>query len=86
MLGEPDAFAAKARGDRKGAEDELMKRIIGMRGRLSPASVNGMVASAKSFLDYEEVVLNWKRVRSVAPAGRTVAHDRAPTLQDSVEV
>ena len=36
----------------------------------------------KSFLDYEEVMLNWKKVRSVAPAGRTVAHDRAPTLQE----
>lgn len=84
MLGkDPDAFVSRARGDRKSAEAELMERLVGLRGRkLSPATAIGMMSSTRSFLDYEEVELNWRKVKSVAPAGRSVAHDRAPTLQE----
>lgn len=62
MLCEPDTFTA--RGNLV-AEDEENRD----EGKAPPASVNGTVASAKSFLDYDEVVLNQERVRSMATTG-----------------
>jgi hypothetical protein len=48
MLGsDPEAFVAGARENRKSAKGEMMKKLVGMRGRLSPPSVTGMLSSLK---------------------------------------
>ena len=82
LIADPDAFLTKAKADRRTAEDELISAIVRRRDEVSPATINGAVSTFKSFFDYEEIPFNWKRVRSVTPAGKTVAKDRAPTLEE----
>jgi hypothetical protein len=82
LIPDPDAFLLKAKEDRRAAEDELIRAIVGRRDGVSPATINGAVSTLKSFFDFEEVQLNWKKVRSVTPPGKAVAKDRAPTVEE----
>jgi integrase len=80
---DPDRFAREAARDPKKAEDEIIRKVVALRKKkLSPATTNLRLAALRSFLEYEGVRLNWKRIRSVAPAQRTAAHDRAPTTAE----
>lgn len=83
MCDDPDRFAKAAMPEPKAAEDDLIRQVVTLRKKkLSPATTNLRLTAMRSFLDYEGVMLNWKRIRSVAPAHKTAAHDRAPTAAE----
>ena len=82
LIADPDAFLERAKADRRSAENELIAAIVRRRDKVSPATVNGSVSTLKSFFDFEEVQFNWKKIRSVTPAGKTVTKDRAPTVEE----
>ncbi|MCL5672557.1 MAG: hypothetical protein JRN56_02830 [Nitrososphaerota archaeon] len=81
LVPDPDSLLERARADRRAAENELIAAIVRRRDGVSPATINGSVSTLKSFFDFEEVQFNWKKIRSVTPAGKTVAKDRAPTAE-----
>lgn len=82
LIRDPDALLTKARTDRRAAEGELISAIIRRRDEVSPATLSSALSSLKSFFEFEEVPMNWKKIRSVAPGGKIVGRDRAPTLEE----
>ncbi|MDG6926728.1 MAG: site-specific integrase [Nitrososphaerota archaeon] len=82
MLKDPDAFLDTATRDKRGAEDFLIDFVVSHREKLSGSTLTVWLSMAKSFLDFYEVSLNWKRIRSSAPAGSFVALDRAPLVEE----
>jgi len=79
---DPDGFAKEAARNPKAAGDEMIRRLVTLRKKLSLATTKLRLAAMKSFLDYEGARLNWKCIRSLAPAQKTAAHDRAPTAAE----
>jgi site-specific recombinase XerC len=95
MVGEPDAFLRLAKSSRTKAEDRLIDVITSRREKeagkgqtgsgeraLSGATIAGRLAMVKSFLDFYEVELNWKRIKQTAPPSRMVSMDRSPTVEE----
>lgn len=60
----------------------MISAIVRRRNGVSSAAINCAVSTLKSFLDFEEVHLNWKKVRKVTPVGKQVVKDRAPTVEE----
>jgi hypothetical protein len=58
----PDDFLALAKGDRQKAEVQLIGFVRNNRTRVASATLVNPVMTVKSFLDYYEVVLNWKKI------------------------
>ena len=85
FIGDPDAFLELA-ADRKKAEQYLIDRVIERRGKWAGSSILTALAMVKSFLDFEEVPLNWKKIKQVAPRGSFVALDRAPLKEEIREL
>ena len=84
MVGDPDAFLELCDQDKNKAQAYLIARVISKRDSktLSPATVSSWLAEVKSFTDYYEVPLNWKKIRQVAPPASHVALDRGPTREE----
>lgn len=81
---DPDQFIALARTDKREAEDRLMAWAIkSIRDQKLTAAYVGLAMSAlKSFLDFYEVPLNWKRIKTTVPRARHFALDRAPSKDE----
>lgn len=87
---EPDSFFDLARKDRRRAEAYLIGFISTKRDeistvtgrKLSTARLHNPVMAVKSFLDFWEVPLNWKRITTALPLARKVALDRGPTVEE----
>lgn len=82
LVGDPDTFLELVKKDRRGAEDFLIHSVVDRRDGVSGSSLRNGLMALKSFLNFYEVGLNWRRVFSVVPAPRRVALDRAPTLEE----
>lgn len=83
LLGDPDAWLEKAKADRHFIESFLLGYIAQERkGHGAGSTVRQRVAIVKSYLDFNEVAFNWKKVRNALPPGNHAAHDRAPTVEE----
>lgn len=82
LIGDPDTFLQTAKTSRSEAEDLLIDAVIRSKGKHSPATVAVRLAMVKSFLDFYEVPLNWKRVKATAPRARMVSLDRGPLVEE----
>jgi integrase len=82
VLADPDKFLELARLDKRKAEEMLIAYVIARKNQVRPTSLVVWLSVAKSFLDYYEVPLNWKRIRATAPRARMVSMDRAPTTEE----
>lgn len=82
LIGDADRFLETARTRRMEAEDFLIDAAMKSKGRLSPATVSVRLAMVKSFLDFNEVPLNWKRVKATVPRARMVSLDRGPLVEE----
>ena len=82
VLGDPDVFLLLAKSDRKKAEEKLVEFIKKERGRIAPSTIVNPFAGIKSFLDFYEVDLNWRKIRQVLPSNKKVAYDRRPTIEE----
>lgn len=81
-LGDYDKFIEDAKEDRRKVEDLLIGKIVSERERLAGASLSIAIAAIKSFMDYEEIEINWKRVKRTIPKIRTVGADRPPSVDE----
>lgn len=82
IIPDPDGFLTLARTDKRAAEDRLIGYILSRKGQIAGSTFTVGLSMVKSFLDFNDVSLNWKRVKQVAPVGRMVAVDRAPTHEE----
>jgi hypothetical protein len=82
LVGDPDAFLSLARADRQKAEQLVADAIVAYRSKAGGARIKTLVSATKSFLDYYDVPLSWKRLKSLIPKGKKVAADRAPELSE----
>ncbi|MDG6950048.1 MAG: site-specific integrase [Nitrososphaerota archaeon] len=78
----PDAFLALASKNRQKGERQLIEFIRANRDRVASATIVNPIMAVRSFCDYNEVVLNWKKVRRELPPHQKVAMDRAPTYDE----
>lgn len=82
LVGDGNKFLSLAKSNRKSAEDKLIEYIISSRKRIKGSTFSTRLAELKSFLDFNEVQLNWKRVKSAAPPSHMVSNDRPPTVEE----
>ena len=83
VLGDrPDEFLALARKDREKAETRIISYIRSNRERVASATVINPVMAVKSFLEYYEVPINWRKIRRELPVHQKVALDRGPSLEE----
>jgi hypothetical protein len=54
------------------------------RGEIAPSTIENYYKAVKLFIDmnFEEPVVNWKRLRRGLPRMRKAANDRAPTIEE----
>ncbi len=81
-ISDPDKFIDESKTDRRKTEDFLIGKIVSERERLAGASINLAVNAIRSFLEYEEVSLNWKRIKRTIPKVRLVGADRPPSVDE----
>lgn len=79
VVGNPDAFLELPKQE---AEAKLLDFVLKTRGKLAAYSISGHLSTVKSFCDFYEKDLNWKRVKSVVPPSKRVSSDRAPTVEE----
>ncbi|MCZ6615808.1 MAG: hypothetical protein O7B32_00645, partial [Thaumarchaeota archaeon] len=79
---DPNAFLVNAKRSKHEAEEHVISFIKRERERVAAATLRDPIAALKSFLDYYEVPLNWKRIKSVLPPARKTANDRAPSRDE----
>jgi len=77
-----DGFLALAERDRQEAESRIIAFARANRDRVASSTIVNPVKAVKSFLEYYEVPLNWKKIRSELPVAQKVAMDRAPTVEE----
>ncbi len=82
LLKDPDEFVKIANSDKKKAENMLLKRIIERRGEIAATTLKMYFSCVRTFLDDEEVKLNWKKIRRAIPSSRSVGQDRPPSIQE----
>jgi len=82
LVGDPDAFLALAKTDRQKAERLVADSIVAYRSKAGGARIKTLVSATKSFLDYYEVQLSWKKLKALVPKGKKVSADRAPELSE----
>lgn len=78
----PDRFLEICGKDRRRAENIVIDFIKRERDRIRSATLRGPIAALKSFLDYWEISLNWKRIKATLPISKRIANDRAPELEE----
>jgi len=78
-VGNADEFIKLAREDKKKAERQLIDWIIKERDRVAPSTVRAPISALQSLLDYNDVPLNWRKIKSILPKAKKVANDEAPS-------
>jgi integrase len=79
VTGDADALLGL---EQKAIEEKVISWIVKNRNKKSSAYINTCVLAVKSFLEYHEKFLNWRRIRLAMPAARKYAADRPPTREE----
>lgn len=66
----------------EGRPNKLIEYIVSHRDNLKGSTIATRLRELKSFLDWNEVSLNWKRVKSASPPSHMVSNDRPPTVEE----
>ncbi len=82
LVVDPDGFLDLAKSDKKAAGDMLLERVLQRREEIAPTTLRTTVASLRSFLEFEEVELNFKKIRRAMPPSRSVGRDKPPTIEE----
>lgn len=80
----PDDFLAKAEKDRVWAEKTLIGYFVSQK--TAGASRRGKYHAIKTFLEFNDIDLKWKKISSILPVAKRVAIDRAPTKEEIAKV
>jgi integrase len=87
----PDAFAQFAKDNPSAAEKKIISllsqdRLKIERGEITAGTVNNWLKAVRLFLEMNDVVLNWKKIKRMLPTIRRYALDRVPTLEELREI
>jgi hypothetical protein len=87
----PDEFAQFAKENPLAAEKKIISflsqdRMRIERGEITAGTVNNWLKAVRLFLEMNDVVLNWKKIRRMLPTIRRYALDRVPTLEELREI
>jgi integrase len=79
-----DAFVHLAKRDPKLAEQQVIKSIIKWRdsSKVSGSSIRTRFAILKSLLEFNDLVLSWKKVTRILPKGRRVTIKRPYKIEE----
>ena len=87
----PDGFVRFAKESPSSAE----KRIISLlsqdrlkieRGEITAGTVNNWLKAVRLFLEMNDIILNWKKIKRMLPTIRRYALDRVATLEELREI
>src|SRR5215208_782529 len=87
----PDEFAQFAKESPLAAEKKILSllsqdRLRIERGEITGGTVNNWLKAVRLFLEMNDVILNWKKIRRMLPTIRRYALDRVPTYQELREI
>jgi integrase len=86
----PDEFAQFAKEGPSAAEKILsllsQDRLKIERGEITAGTVNNWLKAVRLFLEMNDVILNWKKIKRMLPTIRRYALDRVPTLEELREI
>jgi hypothetical protein len=87
----PDGFVQFAKENPSAAEKKIISllsqdRLKLERGKITAGTVNNWLKAVRLFLEMNDVVVNWKKIRRMLPTIRSYALDRVPTLEELREI
>jgi hypothetical protein len=87
----PDEFAQFAKENPLAAEKKIISflsqdRTKIERSEITAGTVNNWLKAVRLFLEMNDLVLNWKKIRRMLPTTRRYALDRVPTLEELREI
>jgi hypothetical protein len=87
----PDACVQFAKHNPSTAEKKIVSllsqdRLKIERGEITAGTVNNCLKAVRLFLEMNDVVVNWKKIKRMLPAIRRYALDRVPTLEELREI
>ena len=87
----PDAFVQFAKDNPSAVEKKIISllsqdRLKIERGKITAGTVNNWLKAVRLFLEMNDVVVNWKKIRRMLPTIRPYALDRVPTLEELREI
>lgn len=87
----PDGLVQFAKENPSAAEKKIISllsqdRLKIERGEITACTVNNWLKAVRLFLEMNDVVLNWKKIRRMLPTIRRYALDRVPTLEELREI
>ena len=63
-------------------QEDIIRFISLMKGKQSSASIKAYVAGLKHFYDLNDIVLNWRKIRSFEPEPQKVIEDRPYSINE----
>ena len=87
----PDEFAQFAKESPSAAEKKILSllsqdRLKIERGEITAGTVNNWLKTVRLFLEMNDVILNWKKIKRMLPTIRRYALDKVPTLEELREI
>jgi hypothetical protein len=87
----PDGLMQFAKENPSAAEKKIISllsqdRLKIEKGEITAGTVNNWLKAVRLFLEMNDVVLNWKKIRRMLPTIRRYALDRVPTLEELREI
>ena len=87
----PDEFAQFAKESPSAAEKKILSllsqdRLKIERGEITAGTVNNWLKTVRLFLEMNDVIPNWKKIKRMLPTIRRYALDKVPTLEELREI
>jgi integrase len=87
----PDEFAQFAKENPSAAEKKIISllsqdRLKIERGEVTAGTINNWLKAVRLFLEMNDIVMNWKKIKRMLPMIRRYALDRVPTLEEVREI
>jgi hypothetical protein len=85
----PDGLVQFAKENPSAAEKKIISilcqdRLKIERSEITAGTVNNWLKAVRLFLEMNDIVLNWKKIRRMLPTIRRYALDRVPTLEELI--
>jgi hypothetical protein len=83
----PDGFVQFAKENPSAAEKKIISllsedRLKLERGKITAGTINNWLKAVRLFLERNDIVVNWKKIKRMLPTIRRYALERVPTLEE----
>jgi hypothetical protein len=87
----PDGFAQFAKENPITVEKKIISllsqdKLKIERGKITASTINNWLKAVRLFLERNDIVVNWKKIKRMLPTIRRYALDRVPTLEELREI